>query len=246
MKKRAAGGFIDPLIDKGEYIILELQRTVQQFIKSRGLFYTAIRIYEQGEKGKRYKYDLKNIYFICIADFIFDNVDKKKMIHCIKLMDAETGVVFTNLLTFIYIEIPKFTRSLNELETRTDKWLYVLRNLSLLKEIPLNLKGDAVFEEVFEAARIANLNQNDMNAYQREKMIRTDNAEVLRYAKMQGFLEGEKKGKQKGKIEGERASQLKIATNLLKAGIHVSIVQTATGLPLDQIINLKDMLFTGQ
>lgn len=45
--------------------------------------------------------------------------------------------MFYDKLTFIYLEMPKFKKSLEELKTRFDKWLYVIRNLNR-REIVIN------------------------------------------------------------------------------------------------------------
>ncbi len=56
-------------------------------------------------------------------------------------MDQETCEVFYDKRTFIYLEMPKFSKTLEELDTRFDKWLYALRNLNKLDRIPDKLKS---------------------------------------------------------------------------------------------------------
>jgi len=41
------------------------------------------------------------------------------------LTDIETKKVFYDKLTFIYLEMPKYNKTIDQLETRFDKWLYV-------------------------------------------------------------------------------------------------------------------------
>jgi hypothetical protein len=62
--------------------------------------------------------------------------------------------VFYDKLTFIYLQMPKFHKTIDQLKTRFDKWLYVLRNLERLHEIPEKLK-DRIFKKLFKAAEIA-------------------------------------------------------------------------------------------
>ena len=54
--------------------------------------------------------------------------------HEVKLVDLHTKRVFYDKLTFVYLEMPKFNKTEDELETMFDKWLFVLRNLSSLLE----------------------------------------------------------------------------------------------------------------
>ena len=55
---------------------------------------------------------------------------------------------------FIYVEIAKFDKTLDELETLYDKWLYALKNLYKLTQRPKEL-CDKVFDRLFEEAEIA-------------------------------------------------------------------------------------------
>ena len=71
-----------------------------------------------------------------------------------KLTDQETHRFFYDKIIFIYLEMPKFNKMLDELETRFDKWLYVIRNLSRLEWMPDKLR-ERIFEKLFEVTEIS-------------------------------------------------------------------------------------------
>ena len=48
------------------------------------------------------------------------------------MVNTRTGKVFFDKLTYIYLEMPKFNKKEEELETHFEKWLYVLKNLDKL------------------------------------------------------------------------------------------------------------------
>ena len=124
------------------------QKSKQNFFKDRTLYYSTFPIREQAKRAD-WDYELKAVYTIAILDFVFDS-DKKepeKIRYDVKLTDIETKEVFYEKLTFIYLEMPKFNKTVDELETRFDKWLFVLRNLNRLDRIPDKLK-----EQIFEKA----------------------------------------------------------------------------------------------
>ena len=107
--------------NRGEKFIVEVQRVKQQFFKDRSLYYSTFAIQEQAAKGKDWKgpaprYELKGVYTITVLDFSFDDTDTDKLEHRIKLMDTKTHEVFYHKLTFIYLEISKFSKELRELE----------------------------------------------------------------------------------------------------------------------------------
>ena len=218
------------ITSSGEYIIIEVQRAAQEYLQTRGLFYVANAITDQSEKGKEFDFNCRETWFFCITDFIFDPDHENVIVHTIKSIELETGNFCHNLLNSIYLELPKFKKQITELETRQDKWLFILKNISSLKEIPLNLKGDQIFEKVFEVARVTNLTKKEMNAHWLAWKDRCDHINMLNYAK------------KKGKEEGEKRSQLSIAAKMLHKNIKTSIIQELTGLSEKDILALRNRL----
>ena len=109
-------------------------------------------IQEQAVKGKDWDYHLKAIYTVCILNFGFeDEKDVKRYYREIKLMDTQTHSVFYDRLSFYYLEVPRFTKIADELETNFDKWMYVLKNLHHLDNIPKNLQNK-IFKKLFKEA----------------------------------------------------------------------------------------------
>lgn len=117
--------------EKGEKFIVEMQKSKQNFFKDRSLYYSTFPIQEQAKKSD-WNYELKALYTIGILDFVFEEGIKQtnKFRYDVKLTDVETNKVFYNKLTFIYFEMPKFNKTIDELETRFEKWLFVLKNLN--------------------------------------------------------------------------------------------------------------------
>ena len=115
----------------GEKFIVEIQKAKQDFFKDRTIFYSTFPIREQAQKGSTWDFELKSVYSIGILDFRFDDEDKNKtIVNEVKLMDTKKKTVFYDKLTYIYIQMPNFTKTEKELTTHFDKWLYVLKNLA--------------------------------------------------------------------------------------------------------------------
>jgi len=84
---------------------------------------------------------------------VFDDSDKDKtVVSEVKLMDTEKKTVFYDKLTFIYLQMPNFNKTEDEIETYFDKWLYVIKNLPKLQERPVKLQ-ERVFEKLVQACR---------------------------------------------------------------------------------------------
>ena len=143
--------------EKGEKFIVELQKSKQNFFKDRTVYYSTFPIREQAKRAD-WDYELKAVYTIAILDFVFDS-DKNepdKFRYDVKLTDIETKKVFYDKLTFIYLEMPKFNKTVDELETRFDKWLFVLRNLNRLDRVPDKLK-EQILRNFSKLPRLLNL-----------------------------------------------------------------------------------------
>ena len=131
--------------ESGEKFIVELQKAKQKFFKDRSLFYATFPIQEQAQRGD-WDFRLKSVYTIGILDFVFDeDKDDDKFFYDIRLTEQETKKVFCDKLVFIYLEMPKFNKTEEELESRFDKWLFAIKNLSRLDDIPGTLR-----ENIFE------------------------------------------------------------------------------------------------
>ena len=151
---------------KGEKFIVEMQKSKQNFFKDRSLYYSTFPIQEQAQKSD-WNYELKAVYTIGILDFVFDEdkSDKEKFRYDVKLQDIKTNTTFYDKLTFIYFEMPKFNKTIDELESHFEKWLYVIKNLHKLDRLPDNLK-ELVFKKVFEVAEIAKFSRDEYLSYE--------------------------------------------------------------------------------
>jgi predicted transposase/invertase (TIGR01784 family) len=151
--------------ERGEKFIVEIQKTKQKFFKERTIYYSTLPIREQAVKD-HWDFSLKAVYVIAILDFVFDE-DKNephKYRYDVKLSDIETKKVFYDKLTFIYLEMPKFNKTIEELVSRFDKWLNVLRNLAKLDRVPDMLR-EQIFEKVFKTAEIACFTSDQIRNY---------------------------------------------------------------------------------
>ncbi|MDR1335398.1 MAG: PD-(D/E)XK nuclease family transposase, partial [Tannerella sp.] len=82
----------------------------------------------------------------------------------VQLSDTETKNVFYDKLTFVYLELPRFDKTEDELETLLDKWMYVFKNLAKLDDRPKALR-ERVFRRLFRIAEIGQLDERERLAY---------------------------------------------------------------------------------
>ncbi|WP_289201073.1 Rpn family recombination-promoting nuclease/putative transposase, partial [Phocaeicola sartorii] len=215
--------------EKGEKFLVEMQRGEQQFFKDRSLYYSTFPIREQGKRGP-WDYELKAVYVIGILNFSFDDTDNEHFHHEVKLVDLHTHKVFYDKLAFIYLEMPKFSKREDELETMFDKWLFVLRNLSSLFERPRALQN-RVFDRLFETAEIARFSRKELSEYWESLKNFRDWYSVMKTQLKKGREEGRKEGREEGREE----ERMRNARNLKELGVSSEIIAQATGLSEEEI-----------
>ena len=209
-----------------------MQKAKQTFFKDRTLYYTTFPIQAQAKKDVRnskdksqnytWNYQLKGVYSVAVMDFAFEDSLPAKVKHDIMLMDTEDHTIFYDKLRLIYLEMPHFTKKLEDLETQEDKWLFILKNLSRLEEIPGKLK-DKIFTKLFETADMTHYTPNLLAQYQDSLRDYRDFKNSMDTYKEEGRLEEKKE----------------TALNAIKEGLDNGFVQKITGLSLAEIAEIR-------
>lgn len=221
--------------EKGDKIIIEMQKADQQWFKDRSVYYSSFPIRQQGEKGQ-WRFGLKAIYTIGILDFVFDEDkdDKEYYHHVVKLMDVNKNTVFFDKLTYIYLEMPKFQKTEDELVTMADKWLYALKNLPRLLERPAALQ-ERIFKKFFEVAEIGNLSKEEYAKYFESEKVYYDNDGAIRTAEAKGRAEGRAEGHAEGRAEGIEEARRATAKSMKADGMPLDIIAKYTGLTEEEV-----------
>ena len=221
--------------EKGEKFIVEIQKTKQEFFKDRALYYSTFPIAEQAIQGN-WNFELKAVYTIAILNFVFEedkHDDPDKYRYDVKLTDIDTHKVFYDKLTFIYLAMPKFNKSVDELENRFEKWLYVIKNLKRFDNLPDKLR-ERVFEKLFAAAEIAKLNKEEYKAYLKSLNSYRDLQNSIDYAKK----EGETIGLEKGEAIGEAKKTEQVIINSHRAGSSIEFIAEITNLTAEEVTHI--------
>ena len=257
--------------EHGEKFIVEMQNAYQKYFKDRSLFYSTFPIREQAPKGAEWNFKLEHVYTVALLNFDLEEeaFDKNDINHDVGLLDKKTHKVFNDKLSFKYVEIAKFNKTEEELDTLYDKWLYVLKNLSRLDERPAALK-EKVFTKLFEEAEIAKFTPTELKEYEdslkayrdvknsidtalekgREegmaKGLEKGMAKGLEKGREEGMAKGMEKGLakglEKGREEGMEKEKISTARRLLSMGLSEEQVSTATELPLEEIQKLREQV----
>ncbi len=146
--------------------------------------------------------------------------------------------IFYDKLSFIFLEMPKFRKREEDLETMFDKWLYVLKNLPNLEKRLKRLQ-EKVFESVFKAAEIAKYTKEEAMQYEESLKQYRDFNNVVNTAIEEGRIQGRIQGRVEGRVEGKIEGKIEVALNLLKEKIPINTIAKVTGLSVEEIKKLE-------
>ena len=213
--------------ENGAKFIVEMQNVSQQYYKDRSVFYSTFPIQEQAKVGEDWDFNLKEVFTVGVLNFVFrdDEYSSDCYHHEVKLMDTATKKVFYDKLTYIYLEMPKFNKTEDELETMFDKWMFVLRNLSRLFERPKALQ-EKVFAKLFEQAEIARFSPEERRGYEDSVKVYRDINNAINTAK--------KEAKAEGKAEGI----IETAHKMKADGMTAELISKYTGLSIEEVEKL--------
>jgi predicted transposase/invertase (TIGR01784 family) len=207
----------------GNRFIVEMQQGDQANVKERALYYSTFAITYQAQRGADWQFNLLPVYCILILDFTLMAQDDTYLRY-VQLYDTKSKEVFYNKLTFVYIELVKFKQPLQNLSP-ADKWIYLLRHLPELQQIPAELASEP-FSKAFEIAEEAALSSEDRWVYEGSlKQARIFNAQLTAATE-----KGMALGVAQGVAQGRRAEKIEIARSLRQRGLSTQAILEVTGL----------------
>lgn len=228
----------------GKHYIVEVQARAQDYYPARSQYYASLAIARQLEKGSQYR-EIEPVIFIGILGF--SRFASPDCISHHKILNTKTHDHELKHLEFHFVELTKFTKTLEELETLVDKWLYLLAHATELQKIPTQLKNPAELEDAMDALEQGNMSPAELAAYDRFLDAQRVEFDVLetanRIAQEKGLAEGLEKGLEQGLeqglAEGKAKAQRAMARELLHE-MSIEKVAQITGLSIQDIERLKD------
>jgi predicted transposase/invertase (TIGR01784 family) len=233
--------------EKGEAFLVEMQRARQEFFVDRLLFYSSFLIRNQAPKGK-WNFQLKAVFVVSLLNFRLyeEKADERRIVSKVCLTEEATHAKFSDKLRFVLIELPKFQKQASELKSNTDIWLFCLKNLTRLQDVPVEVES-RVFRRLFEVAQIKKLTPKEMEAYHKSVLEYDDIIDALDFERRQsekrgmekgrieGRKEGMERGRKEGKKEGRKEASANFVLNCAAMGISVEDIANLTSLTVKEV-----------
>ncbi|MBA3604338.1 MAG: Rpn family recombination-promoting nuclease/putative transposase [Parachlamydiaceae bacterium] len=214
--------------EKGNQYIVEMQVAKEKGFEKRAQYYASKAYISQASSGGAY-YDLKEVIFLAIADFVmFPQKAAYKSDHVI--LDKQSLENDFKDFSFTFVELPKFNKDIDHLANMTEKWCYFFKHAeSISLEEMLKLIAD---DEIMEKA----YKQLDWVTWSDTELLTYDQAEKYEGAYLASMEQKFDEGFEKGKFERD----IEIARTLLTKKYDIEVVADITGLTIEQVKVLKE------
>ena len=217
-------------------VIIEMQVLNVAAFDKRVLYNAAKTYATQLKSGEGY-FKLNPVIALTITDFeMFKDFN-----HVIsRFVFKEKEALFdypNNELELVFVELPKFDKELDDLQTLTDKWIYFMKNTASLEAVPQPMEIVPEIQKALRIANEANLSPEELEDLEKRVMFLEDQ----RGAVIKGIEQGIQQGIQQGLQAGQLAlimRQLERRLGTLEPDIQTRINE----LSIDQLENLSEAI----
>ena len=168
---------------------------------------------------------------LVIKDVTFAKTEK------LGLRPGDRGVVFdvycvTNEGKHVIVQLPLFDKHTEaECMDIFDCWIYIVKNMNMFEQMPFSEKYP-VFRKLAEIGDLRKLSREELELYDEDIKNMRDIYATRKF--------DEKKGMEIGMEKGMAKEKIATAYRLLSMGLSDEQVATATELPLEEILKLKE------
>ena len=210
---------------QGRQFHVEMQLLPYADFPQRVLYYWA-RLYQQQLHASEEYDQLRPTLSICFVNrVLFASVPAYHLRF--RLLETTHQVAFTEDLAVHMLELPKFTRTADELVTELDRWLYFLRYAEALDTV--SLPPALRIPEIEQAMEVLTmLTQSDIERERYEARLKLERDRISFEKRMQKLAtEGQEQAREQGREEGQEQG---LAIGRLLGCIHT--YQRLLGHPL--------------
>ncbi len=190
----------------GRTFIVEMQVLIVAALEKR-ILYNACKAYvDQIKKGEDYR-KLVGVIAITITDFVM-YPKLAGIVSTFRLRAEENPDIVQQDMALVFVELPKFTKTEDQLTSPLERWLYFLKSAESLDAIPAPLAADPAIEHAFEIANRAGLSEDELDDLERReqwywamKSLDLDVDAARRAGEASGEVRGEVRGEAKGRAK---------------------------------------------
>ena len=169
-------------------VIIEMQVLNVEAFNKRILYNAAKAYATQLKTGEGYS-KLNPVIALTITDFEMLKDRDNVISHFVFKEKQELFDYPNNELEMVFVELPKFHQTVEELETLTEKWIYFMKNTSRLEAVPETMGIVPEIQKAFRIANQANLSRAELEDLEKREFFIEDQRGAIIKGKQEGLLE---------------------------------------------------------
>ena len=184
--------------EDGHVFIVEMQNRPEQAFLNRVQYYAAHAVSAQVFKGQERDHVMPVVLLALTGRCVFE-----ADVPCISYhwtIEQETQKRLLRSIAYVFIELPKFTKTPEECTAFQDEWLYLFAKWNRTKAPP-NPK-DPLVQEAYQTLEQFNWTEAERDTYLKCQFLEEIDEANMKKSHTDGFVEGEAKGKTQGLKEG--------------------------------------------
>ena len=218
------------------HYIIEMQMFHTTAFEKKVLYYVGKAYYQQLNRAEDYP-KLNQVIFLGFLNFkLFHNNPDYATRHLI--LDEKTNENHFQDFELNFVELPKFTRTLEELKDIKEKWIYFVKNAGNMKMIPKQMENPKELREAFETANQMKWSKKELEAYDSRGIYIQDERGRIQYALEEGEKIGIEKGEKIGIEKGKDERAREMAKTMKIKGYPPEEISGLTQIPLEEIERL--------
>jgi len=156
-------------LNNGTQVIIEMQALNQPGFDKRVLLNVAKAYSTQLEKGEKYT-ELKPAIGLTVTDFVMfpEKELASKVVSNFIFLEEEKLIPYPKEMRLVFVELPKFEKTLRQVKGMADKWIYFVKNVGHLKSIPKTLANDKEINQALSIANTASLTPEEIEVQQKK------------------------------------------------------------------------------
>ena len=186
------------LVD-GSIVVIEMQVARMTAFNKRVAYNLAKAYANQLDKGEKYPL-LNPAIAVTITDFILFKTTDDAINKFVFQEETKKLECLDKELRLIFVELPKFKKTLSELQGLKDKWIYFLKEAASLDGIPESLGEVVEIEQALNIANFINMSPEELEVVENRGIAMQDERGRIAYAEQLGEARGIVKGETKGRL----------------------------------------------
>ncbi|NEP80900.1 MAG: Rpn family recombination-promoting nuclease/putative transposase [Okeania sp. SIO3B3] len=176
------------VLNDNSQVIIEMQvASVTAFDKR--VVYNLTKTYADQLNTPQPYMNLKPVISVTITDFEMFEGTSDVVNHFAFLNEKNFFEYTAAEMQLVFVELPKFKKSLEELETLVDKWIYFIKETDNLEIIPENLGEVSAIEKALNIANEINLSPEELELLEQRAIMAQDESGKILFAEEKGRIE---------------------------------------------------------